>query len=179
MTACSSGPGVKTGNLVKLEYTGLLKDGTQFETNVGKTPLTILVGANQALPAFEKAITGMKSGASKKFTIKAKEAYGTPDPKKVTKIAKSSPLLPKDLKVKVGDFITANTKAANGQIVPVPVKVVEVSDKEITLDYNHPLAGQDLTFKVKVLEIVDTETLKKQAVEAKVVEVEDQAKAKK
>lgn len=150
-TACSNAPKITQGSVVKIEYKGTLSDGTVFDTTEGKQPLSFLVGANQVIPAFETNVVSMGTGQSKKFTIKAKDAYGDPDPAKVV-------TLPKDqrfagIELKEGATIFANNKAPDGRVVQTPMKVVKVTDTEVTMDYNHPLAGKDLTFEVKVLEV--------------------------
>ena len=150
-TACSTQPKITQGSVVKIEYKGTLSDGTVFDTTEGKQPLSFLVGANQVIPAFETNVVSMKAGQTKKFTIKAKEAYGDPDPSKIV-------TLPKDqrfsgIELKEGATIFANNKAPDGRVIQTPMKVVKVTDAEVTMDYNHPLAGKDLTFEVKVVEV--------------------------
>ena len=126
-------------------------DGTVFDTTENKDPLTFLVGANQVIPEFEKQVTSLKPGQSKSFKISAKEAYGEPDPKKVITLPKDGKF--NDIELKEGSVIFANNKAPNGQVVQTPMKVVKLTDKEVTLDYNHPLAGKDLVFDLEVVEI--------------------------
>jgi len=150
-TACSTQPKITQGSVVKIEYKGTLSDGTVFDTTEGKQPLSFLVGANQVIPAFETNVVTMKAGQTKKFTIKAKEAYGDPDPAKVVTLPKDQRFAGIDLKE--GATIFANNKAPDGRVIQTPMKVVKVTDKDVTMDYNHPLAGKDLTFEVKVVEV--------------------------
>jgi peptidylprolyl isomerase len=150
-TACSTQPKITQGSVVKIEYKGTLSDGTVFDTTEGKQPLSFLVGANQVIPAFETNVITMKSGQTKKFTIKAKEAYGDPDPKKVVTLPKDKRFEGIDLKE--GATIFANNKAPDGRVIQTPMKVVKVTETDVTMDYNHPLAGKDLTFEVKVVEV--------------------------
>jgi len=150
-TACSTQPKITQGSVVKIEYKGMLSDGTVFDTTDGKQPLSFLVGANQVIPAFETNVVTMKPGQTKKFTIKAKEAYGDPDPAKVVTLPKDQRFAGIDLKE--GATIFANNKAPDGRVIQTPMKVVKVTDKEVTMDYNHPLAGKDLTFEVKVVDV--------------------------
>lgn len=149
--SCSSAPKISPGSIVRVDYKGTLKDGTVFDTTEGKQPLTFLIGAGQVIPAFEQQIVKMREGQTKKFTIKAKDAYGEPDPKKVVTIARDDRF--KSLELKEGVIIFANNKAPNGRVVQTPMKVVKLTDSEVTLDYNHPLSGKDLTFEVKVVEV--------------------------
>ena len=150
-TACSTQPKITQGSVVKIEYKGTLSDGTVFDTTEGKQPLSFLVGANQVIPAFETNVISMKAGQTKKFTIKAKEAYGDPDPSKIVTLPKDQRFTGIDLKE--GATIFANNKAPDGRVIQTPMKVVKVTDKEVTMDYNHPLAGKDLTFEVKVVDV--------------------------
>ena len=150
-TACSTQPKITQGSVVKIEYKGTLSDGTVFDTTEGKQPLSFLVGANQVIPAFETNVISMKTGQTKKFTIKAKEAYGDPDPSKIVTLPKDQRFTGIDLKE--GATIFANNKAPDGRVIQTPMKVVKVTDSEVTMDYNHPLAGKDLTFEVKVGEV--------------------------
>lgn len=153
-TACSNANKVADGKVVKIKYTGTLSDGKVFDSTQDKQPLTFLMGSKQLLPAFESAINGLAQGAKKKFTLSAKDAYGEADPKKVA-------VLPRDgrfqdgVELKPGAVVFANRPGPNGKNVQFPVKVVKVDDKEVTIDYNHPLAGQDLTFDVEVVEVLD------------------------
>lgn len=152
MTACAKGPKVGSNSLVSVEYTGFYKDsGEQFDSNVGKQPLVFAIGKNQIMPAFEKALMGLAQGASKKISLKATEAYGEVDPKKVVTVPKDKRFAA--LNLQEGQFITANQKGPNGQPVQLPVKVVKLADKEVTLDYNHPLAGKDLRYEVKIISV--------------------------
>ena len=158
MTSCASGPKVSTGSVVQVEYTGVTKaDGKEFDSNVGKKPLVFLVGANQVLPAFEKAVTGLAKGAKKKFTLKSSEAYGEADESKVVTLPKDTRF--KGVALEEGKFITANQKDPSGKSVQFPIKVVKVTEEEVTLDYNHPLAGKDLVYEVKILEVQTPEEL--------------------
>lgn len=122
----------------------------------------------------------MRKDQKKKFTLKAKDAYGVVDPEKVVEMDRNAQKFPKDLDLKPGVFITATQQGPNGQPIQFPVKVVGVTDDKVKLDYNHPLAGQDLTYEVKVVNIMSTdgaqpvkvtpeqvEQLKKQAAAAK------------
>ena len=81
--SCAKQPAISDGSIVKVQYKGTLADGTVFDTTEDKEPLTFLVGANQVIPEFEKQITALRPGQSASFKVKAKEAYGEPDPEKI------------------------------------------------------------------------------------------------
>ena len=151
VTSCSTGPKIPTGSVVKVDYKGTLKDGTVFDTTEGKKPLVFLIGSNQVIPAFEKAVASLDKGQSKKFTIKAKDAYGEADPKKVVSLPRDDRF--KGVELKEGTVIFANNKTPDGKSVQTPMKIVKVTDEEVTMDYNHPLAGKDLTFDVTVVDV--------------------------
>ena len=138
---------VKKGSKVKVEYTGKLDDGTVFDTSEDHEPLQFEVGGNQVIPGFENGVIGMKEGEEKEIKIPAKDAYGERNEQMVQP-------LPKD-KVNVGQEVkegmVLGIQAPNGQ--KVPVKVVKVDEQNVYLDMNHPLAGKNLNFKVKVIGI--------------------------
>ena len=149
--SCAKQSAISNGSIVKVQYKGTLADGTVFDTTENKDPLSFLVGANQVIPAFEKQITALKPGQSKSFQVKAKEAYGEPDPQKVITLPKDNKF--NDIELKEVTVIFANNKGPNGQVVQTPMRVVKIDDKEVTLDYNHPLAGKDLTFDVTLVDV--------------------------
>jgi peptidylprolyl isomerase len=149
--SCAKQSAIKEGSVVKVQYKGTLADGTVFDTTEDKEPLTFLVGANQVIPEFEKQVTSLKPGQSKTFQIKAKEAYGDPDPQKVITLPKDEKF--SDIELKEGAVIFANNKAPNGQVVQTPMRVVKIEGENVTLDYNHPLAGKDLKFEVTLVDI--------------------------
>lgn len=151
VAACSTGPKVPSGSVVKVDYKGTLQDGTVFDTTEGKRPLTFLVGSNQVIPAFEQAVTSLSEGKSKKFTIKAADAYGTPDPKKIVTLPRDDRF--KGVELKEGAVIFANNKTPEGKSIQTPMKIVKLTEQEVTMDYNHPLAGKDLTFEVTLREV--------------------------
>jgi FKBP-type peptidyl-prolyl cis-trans isomerase 2 len=125
-----------------------LDDGTVFDASEKHgEPLEFEVGAGAVIPGFEKAVLGMEKGEEKKFTIPAKEAYGEPDPNLVKKIPKDKLEGAPDLEV--GMALVMNLP--NG--ASITASVVEVGDDTVTFDMNHPLAGKDLTFEIKIVEI--------------------------
>ena len=138
---------VKKGDKVKVEYKGTLDDGAVFDTSEGKAPIEFEVGAKKVIPGFDNAVVGMEKGEEKEVKIKPEEAYGILRPDLVKKIPRT--VLPKDQEPKPGMMILMKTKEG----VQIPAKIKEVSDNDITIDLNHPLAGKTLTFKVKVIDI--------------------------
>lgn len=156
VSSCSTGPKIPAGSVVKVDYKGTLKDGTVFDTTEGKQPLTFMLGSNQVIPAFEDKVSSLAKGQTKTFTIKAEDAYGVADPKKVVTLPKDDRFQGVDLKE--GTVIFANNKTPDGKSVQTPMKIVSVTEKEVTMDYNHPLAGKDLTFEVTLVEVKEPVT---------------------
>ncbi|MFH1506717.1 MAG: peptidylprolyl isomerase [archaeon] len=139
---------VKKGSKVKIEYTGTLDDGTVFDSSerVGK-PLEFEAGTGVVIPGFDKAIMGMKKGEEKEIVLKPEEAYGDRNPELIKKIPREQ--LPKEQEPKKGMILGLGTPDGR----QIPAIITEVTDKEVSIDLNHPLAGKTLHFKVKVLDI--------------------------
>lgn len=140
---------VKEGDKVTLEYEGRLEDGTVFDSSAKHgAPLEVEVGAKHVIPGFEKALIGMKKGQEKEVTLKPAEAYGEPNKQLLKKIPRAQ--LPKEPEPKKGMMLSLGTPDGRR----FPAKIAEVSENDVTIDLNHPLAGKTLIFKIKVLEIV-------------------------
>ena len=139
---------IKKGDKVKIEYTGTLDDGTVFDTSEGKAPLEFEAGTGKVIKGFDNAILGMKKGEEKNVKIESKNAYGDNNPELKKKIPRDQ--LPQDQEPKPGMVLVVKTQ--NGQ--QFPAKIAEVADKEITLDLNHPLAGKNLNFKIKIVDVL-------------------------
>jgi FKBP-type peptidyl-prolyl cis-trans isomerase 2 len=138
---------VEKGDIAKIEYTGTLDDGRQFDTNIGKAPFEVEVGAGEVIKGFDSALVGMEEGEEKTVTITAKDAYGERDDKLEQTLPKSK--LPKDIPYQKG--VILKFKHKDGRVFMALVK--DVKGEDIVLDLNHPLAGKNLTFKIKVLGI--------------------------
>lgn len=142
---------VKEGDRVKVEYTGKLKDGTVFDSSGGREPLSFKVGANMVIPGFEKAVNGLKLNQEKTFTIPCDEGYGPARPELKMEIPRDK--LPKDPEPKPGMMLVM--KAPDGN--QIPARIAKVSSDKVTIDVNHPLAGKDLTFEIKIVGINEPE----------------------
>ena len=141
-------PKVKSGDTVKVHYTGRLNDGNVFDTSTNRGPLEFTVGQHQVVPGFEQAVVGMGLGESKTSLIPADQAYGERDDRLIVHMDKSR--LPQDLGLEVDDRL--QVRRPDGQIMNVTV--TEITDSNVVLDGNHFLAGQDLTFDIELVEIV-------------------------
>jgi FKBP-type peptidyl-prolyl cis-trans isomerase 2 len=153
VTGCSSAiQQAKTGDTVRVHYTGKLQDGTVFDTSVGSEPLEFTLGQSQVIPGFEQAVIGMQVGESKTVTIPVDQAYGPYYDDKVLEVERDE--LPDDLEPEVGMQLQMNQ--GDGGIVIVTI--TEVSETTIKIDANHPLAGQDLTFDIELVDIVESQS---------------------
>ena len=138
---------VKEGDVVKVEYKGSLEDGTVFDESKEGEPLIFVVGSGQIIPGFDKAVVGMKLNEEKKVTIQKEDAYGERDETLVKVFPRN--ILPENLKPRKDMILSMRDN--NGRILPA--KVVEVTADSLTLDLNHPLAGKNLVFDIKVIGI--------------------------
>lgn len=139
---------VKSGDVVRVHYTGTLEDGSQFDSSVGRAPLEFTVGAGQMIAGFDTGVVGMAVGEKKTILIDPDHGYGQKDPTAIIEFPSSN--IPEGMAVEVG--MKLNLQNQYGQ--PVPVVVMEVKEEVIIMDANHFLAGKDLTFDVEIVEIV-------------------------
>ncbi len=166
----------KTGDKVTVHYTGTLEDGSVFDSSEGpaeqphdhecccsskKTgddscggdnhatgPMEFVIGAGQLIPKFEAAVIGLEPGESVTVSISADEAYGQRAEEMVAVIERSE--IPAEINPEPGHQMEVILEDGS----PLPVLVTEVTDTTITLDGNHPLAGRDLTFSIRLVDIL-------------------------
>lgn len=139
---------VKQGDTVKVHYAGKLDDGTLFDTSAGREPLEFTVGGGQVIPGFDNALLSMAVGDKKEVVIPVDEAYGAHSDALVTAVPRER--FPADLELELGQQLQVGLE--NGQ--HAIVMVVDITDEAVTIDANHPLAGQALTFEIELVEIV-------------------------
>lgn len=137
----------KTGDQVKVHFTGKLDDGTVFATSAEAGPIEFTLGDGNVLPAIEQAVAGMQPGETKTVHIPSDQAYGPSHSELKQEILKDD--LPDDLDPQVGQQLRVDQP--DGE--PVIVSVADVSDTTVTLDGNHPLAGEDLTFDLELVDV--------------------------
>ena len=137
----------KSGDTVKIHYTGTLDDGTEFDSSAGRDPLEFTVGSGQVIPGFDKAVEGMNVGESKSVNIPAEDAYGPHHEQMVQEVPRTA--LPDELEPEEGMALQA--KGQDGQIINLTV--TEVGDEAITVDANHPLAGKALNFDIELVDV--------------------------
>ena len=138
---------VKSGDVVKVHYTGKLANGEQFDSSIGKDPLEFTVGAGQMIAGFDAALPGMKVGDKKTINIAAKDGYGEIDETAIIEFPKEN--VPADMKMEVGQQLTLSDE--QGQ--PFLVVVKELKEDIVILDANHFLAGKELVFDIELVEI--------------------------
>jgi len=146
---------IEKGNKIKVEYEGKLENGQVFDAskNHGK-PLEFEVGTGSVIKGFDAAVIGMEKGEEKEVTIKPFDAYGPVRPDLVKEFPRER--LPKEREPKVG--MTLGMALPSGQ--HMSAKIIEVKDKTVKLDMNHPLAGKTLMFNLKIVEILPKEEKK-------------------
>ncbi|MFA5146922.1 MAG: peptidylprolyl isomerase [Candidatus Omnitrophota bacterium] len=145
-TAGAESPVIHTGSKVAFDYT-LTVDGKMMDSSEGKGPINYVQGDGRLIVGLAKALEGMRAGEEKTVTVPPAEAYGTMDPKAVREVPRSS--LPTDREVKVGMMLQAKD-AKGGTLI---TRVAEIRKDTVLMDFNHPLAGKTLIFKVKIVSV--------------------------
>jgi len=135
----------KKGDTVRVEYVGTLDDGTIFDSSKNGDPLEFTLGEGTVIPGFESAVEGMQLGETQTTTIEASDAYGVEDPRLRVNVPHDR--FPDDIDPQVGQHLQVTQQDGT----TIPVTVVEVAEEAVTLDANHPLAGQDLTFEITLV----------------------------
>jgi len=141
---------VEEKDTVTIKYVGKLDDGAVFQTVTGEKPLDIVLGSQEAPPTLENALLGMKVGEKKKIRVEPEEGYGSRMKDLLQEIKREN--LGNDIDPKPG-MIVSLTVEKEGQSHKVPATVIEVKDNTVTIDYNHPLAGHNLTYDLEVVQI--------------------------
>ena len=138
----------KDGDTVRVNYTGKLTDGTVFDSSAERDPLQFTVGAGQVIPGFDHAVVGMNEGDKKSVEVAAEDAYGNRRDDLLVSVDRGE--FPNDVDPRVGQRLQAKTSEGNTTVV----KVAKVEDERVTLDANHPLAGEKLAFDIELVQIV-------------------------
>lgn len=136
------------GDIVRIHYSGRLVDGTQFDSSEGRAPLEFTLGQGQVIRGLEAHVTGMETGAKSTVTIPVDEAYGPRREEAIQQLDRAK--VPAGIDLRIGTQLQART--ADGGMLPITV--VGMDDTSVTVDANHPLAGQDLVFDVELVEVV-------------------------
>lgn len=146
----AAAPEVADGTTVSLEYTLSDDKGGQIESNKGGEPLVYAHGKHQIIPGLEKALAGLHAGQEKKVTVPPEEAYGKVDEKAFVEIEKEK--IPAEA-LQVGTILRAQSPDGQAR----PVRLSEIKEKTVVVDFNHPMAGKTLVFQVKVLDVKKAE----------------------
>jgi peptidylprolyl isomerase len=136
------------GDTVKVHYRGKLHDGSVFDETKHREPLQFTIGGGQVIPGFEEAVVGMNPGDSKTTELPAEKAFGPYLEERVVQVSKNK-------------FARWEPEPTVGERVPIPqpegppiaVTVTEVTESNVTVDFNHPLAGEELTIDIELVEI--------------------------
>ncbi|MFC1648725.1 peptidylprolyl isomerase [Nanoarchaeota archaeon] len=138
----------KEGDTVKVHYKGTLDNGEVFDSSDGKDPLEFKLGAQQVIKGFNDAVVGMEPGKKKKIHIPKEEAYGEANPQLVQQIPKSNF---GDSEIKEGMILGFKAPGLDQEI---PGIVKKIEGDTVTVDFNPPMAGNDLNFELTLVEIV-------------------------
>ena len=146
MSGCASTV-VKQGDIVLVDYVGTFEDGKIFDSSEGKKPLAVTIGQNQVISGFEEALFGMKVGEEKTIDLSPEKAYGEYNSDLVQEISKKNTA--ENINLSVGEKLYAVD--SNG--FQRQATILSANNDKITLDLNHPLAGKELIFKIKIIKI--------------------------
>lgn len=141
---------VKRGDKIKVDYTGTLDNGQVFDSSTHgdhSHPLEFIVGSGEIIPGFDNAVLGMKKGEEKEIILPKEQAYGDPNPALIKKVPRTN--LPLGQEPKSGMLLMLKTPEGH----QIPAKIDHVTDTDIFIDLNHPLAGKTLHFKIKLVDI--------------------------
>ena len=137
----------KSGDTVRIHYTGTLDDGSVFDSSDGRDPLEFTLGGRQVIAGFDAGVDGMTVGEKKSVVIEAGDAYGEHNADLVQVVERGQ--FPENADIQFGTQFQASTE--NG---PVVVVVTAIDGTDVTIDANHALAGKQLTFALELVEIV-------------------------
>lgn len=136
------------GNTVQVHYIGRLVDGTTFDSSEQRDPLEFTLGQGELIAGFEQAVIGMQPGESKTETIPAEQAYGPHRAELLITVERQE--FPAEIQPHIGQRLQMTQTNGN----PVPVVVTEVTEAQVMLDANHPLAGKELIFDITLVAVV-------------------------
>ena len=143
---------VENGLYVSVDYKGTLQSGDVFDDSHGRQPLEVELGAGQLIAGFENELMGMALNDKKNFTLDPEDAYGQRDESLTRDFARAD--FPPEMEPKVGMMIAL--QSPEGQ--QMPAKITHLDDEKLSVDLNHPLAGESLTFEIEVVGISESPT---------------------
>jgi len=134
------------GHKVRVHYSGRLEDGTEFDSSTDEVPIELTIGEGSSLPGFENALIGMSPGETKTIRLPSNDAHGPHSPDLVRTVDRSQ--VPGAGELTVGARISATLVGGHRAFM----RIVDVSDDNVTVDLNHPLAGKDLIYEISMIE---------------------------
>ena len=143
---------VENGLYISIDYTGTLQNGEVFDSSQERQPLEVQVGVGQLIKGFERELMGMSVNQKKSFTLSPEDAYGNRDESLTRDFARSD--FPADLEPQVG--MTIGLQTAEGR--RMPALITHLDEDKLSVDLNHPLAGESLNFDIEVVGISATPT---------------------
>jgi FKBP-type peptidyl-prolyl cis-trans isomerase 2 len=139
----------KKGDTVKVHYTGTLDDESIFDSSRERSPMEFTIGAGNLIEGFEKGVLGMTIGETRTVKIPPEEGYGNRDENLITQIDRT--YLPQSVEPAIGQQL--QVKQPDGKTFVV--WITDLDDQTVTIDANHPLAGENLNFEIELTEIVE------------------------
>lgn len=139
----------KAGDTVQIHYTGKMGDGSAFESSEGRDPVAFTIGEGKVLPALETAVEGMEEGTTQTVVVQSEEAFGPHRDELVQTVERSR--IPTDVPLEKGTRLSAVGPDGNR----LSLTVTDFDDETVTVDANHPLAGEDLTFEITLVSVGD------------------------
>lgn len=140
---------IGAGKRVTLHFSVLLLDGTVMDSTREHAPATFTVGDGNLLPGFEQSLFGLKAGDKRSILLEAANAFGPYNPDNIQVMRRG--LFSRDMTLEPGVVVSFADKSK----AELPGVITEVDDDQVTVDFNHPLAGKDLTFQVEIINVVD------------------------
>lgn len=135
---------VRHGSTVTLSYVGTLDNGRIFHSTDENAPLVVTIGTDQLFPALEQAVVGMRAGEVKNIVLAPEQGYGPRQDENILQISRSA--FPAGKEISVGQKLSIEFKGGHSR----QMLVIAVEENQVTLDGNHPLAGMELTFALRV-----------------------------
>lgn len=142
---------IGAGKRVTLHFSVLLMDGAVVDTTKARAPATFTVGDGNLLPGFEQSLLGLKAGDKRSIVLEAANAFGLHNPDNIQIMRRG--LFSRDMQLEPGVVVSFADKSK----AELPGVIVAVDDNDVTVDFNHPLAGKDLTFQVEIINVVDAD----------------------
>jgi FKBP-type peptidyl-prolyl cis-trans isomerase SlyD len=140
---------IENNKVVSFHYTLTLNSGEEIDSSEGKDPLSIIVGAQQIIPGLEKELIGMKVGDKKKIVVQPEDGYGIKKDELIHVVNKDQ--VPNAAEMKVGETLRA--QGDGGEMFEGVI--LESDDQNLKVDFNHPLAGQELSFDTEIVIVRD------------------------